>query len=304
MEGVSSDGDPKLLSAMLHEIVNGGLDPVQDTVHIGSKLRNRLLALNAALKMGSFEVSISHLKNLVKHVQKSVHGLSQMDVSPIDRMNYTSVEKIIENRVIEALKKNVEKSDGTIKYLEIIRDVTSSFLNHDLTPLQRVFRIWHAVFFLRTWRQFVLKTAGLTLKHNFITSNAYHCVEINASTLISLIKKFRDENKPEKCLTPLFDSQTCERTFRIFRSMGTTNYTKINFSLYELINMIGRLEVANAIAYFKFDNEDIVFPNKRRGKTMIFELPSDKEIIRTINQAKAEAMEEAKNFGMQWYRYI
>lgn len=48
---------------------------IQDTIHIGNKLRNR--TLNKDLQMGSAKVTVTHLDSLVKNVQKSIHGLSQ-----------------------------------------------------------------------------------------------------------------------------------------------------------------------------------------------------------------------------------
>lgn len=248
--------------------------------------------------MGSFDVSIEHLKWLVKNVQKSVHGLSQMDVCPIDRMDFDSFTKVTDDRVLEALREHVKNSDATIQYLKIARDVTNCFLSYDLEPLDRIFKISHGTFFMRIWRQSILSSKSYTLTENFITSNAYVSLELNCRNLIDLIKKFRDLKKNEYFLPPLFDSQSCEKMFRTFRSMGTAQYTKINFSLYELLHMIGRIEVQQEIAYVKLANEKVFFPNKREGKTEIYPLPSDEEINVTIEKAKQEAMKNAEKLGM------
>lgn len=94
--GASSDGDPKLLAAMCAKMCGIGKDIIvtQDHIHFGIKCRNRMLKHSIHLPMGKFEVSIKHLQSLVKNVQKSVHGLLQIDVCPIDRMNYDSFEKV------------------------------------------------------------------------------------------------------------------------------------------------------------------------------------------------------------------
>lgn len=248
--------------------------------------------------MGSFDVSIEHLKWLVKNVQKSVHGLSQMDVCSIDRMNFDSFTKVTADRVLEALREHVKNSDATIQYLKIAKDVTNSFLLYDLEPLDRIFKIAHGTFFIRIWRQSILSSRSYILKENFITSNAYVSLELNFRNLIDLIKKFRGLKKDEYFLPPLFDSQSCEKMFRTFRSMGTAQYTKINFSLYELLHMIGRIEVQQEIAYVKLANENVLFPNMREGKTKIYPLPSDEEINVTIEKAKQEAMKNAEKLGM------
>lgn len=135
--------------------------------------------------------------------------------------------------MIDALKENIPNSEGMVKYLELCSKVTSCFLETDLKPLERISRMWYAVFFLRIWRQFIL-SSKYDLQNSFISSNAYTytCIEINARNLIVLIKRFRDRNEKEIFLPAMFDSQTCEKTFRLFRSMGTMEYTKINFTLY------------------------------------------------------------------------
>lgn len=119
-----------------------------------------------------------------------------------------------------------------------------------------------------------------------------------------MIKKIRNENKSELFLPSLFDSQNCERSFRQFRSMGTVDFTKINFSLYELLHMIGRIEVLNDIAYIKLANEPINFPNKRTGKTVTYALPTDNEIDVTLLKAKEEAINDARSFGMTEFHNI
>lgn len=306
MVGFASDGDTRLLSAMSYLITEHPNDTivVQDPTHIGTKLRNRLLKMGISLPIGSYYVSVNHLKRLVHEVQKSVHGLAITDVCPSDRMNFESFRKITDERVIEALKKYVPGSEATVLYLKVCREVTSAYLALDLSPLDRVYRLFHGLYFFRIWRQHIRASRRLNLLNNFISSNAYTCIEINARTLIMLIKMFRDEGKPEHFLLALFDSQTCENLFRLLRSMGTLNYTKINFSLYDLLHLIGRTEVQNDIAYIKLANEDIFFPNKRKGKTSVYPLPNDTEIAETILKAKEAAINNAHDLGINQFRDI
>lgn len=304
LAGHSSDGDPKLLSAMCFYVSHSPTLVIQDTTHIATKLRNRILKPDVNLVMGKFNVSVDHLKALVRNVQKSVHGLAQLDVHPIDRMNFESFAKIVDQRVVDALKQYIPNSDGTIKYLNVCKDVTSCFLQLDLEPLERIFRMWRSVYFLRIWRCFILSTRMYTLANSFITSNAYTCIEINARNLILLVKKFRDQNTPEQFIPSLFDSQSCEKAFRKFRSMGTAQYTKINFSLHDLLHMIGRVEVQNEISYFTLKNKGISFPHQKMGKTAIYPLPSDLEINATIERAREVAIMEAAQFGMNDVAHI
>lgn len=144
----------------------------QDSTHIGTKLRNRLLKPSISLPFGSKLISISHLKNLLLLAPKDVHGLVMNDISPDDRQNFGSLEKIMQKRVLDSLKKYVIDSDATIVYLNICYNVTSSFLDSNLSPLDRVYRIWYSIFILRLWRKFLFDSTVFNVDNNFISSNA------------------------------------------------------------------------------------------------------------------------------------
>lgn len=124
------------------------------------------------------------------------------------------------------------------------------------------------------------------------------CIELNAKNLIILTKKFRDEGLKSFFIPTIFNSQPCEETFRQMRSMGTTNYTKINFSLFELLHLIGRVELANDIMYFKLADSGVFFPRNslRNAKFNEFDMPSDSKIEETVSTALAMAVDDAKKF--------
>lgn len=314
MIGFSSDGDHRLLASMLYQINQRvHYKCIQDPTHVATKLRNRVLKTSIVLPLGNKQISFAHLKILINSsVPKSIHGLTISDIDPKDRQNYRSFEKITSERVRNALSEYVMDSEGTVKFLEKCHQITSSFMEYDLSPLERVYRIWNAVYFLRIWRLWIKSTRsataeervhidafGYTIENNFITSNCYNCIEINAAALIGLIKQFRDENAPEKFLLSIFDSQICEKMFRHFRSMGTANYTKINFTMFELLNMARRVEIKNSIEHSELADVKIVFPRSNQAvRTQIYSLPLDEEIDQTLLRAKTYAIREAEKFGM------
>lgn len=172
-------------------------------------------------------------------------------------------------------------------------------MDEDITPYERIEMLFHAIFFLRIWRKWILKSKYI-LRENFITLNAYLCTEINGANLLKLIRTFREENRQELFLTTLFDSQGCERAFRQLRSMGTPNFTKINFTLLELLHMIRRLEVQTDIIYTKLSKVDIKVPKleKKRRTTKIYALPTEEEIEDCLSRAKRFALNDAVKFGM------
>lgn len=265
---------------------------MQDTIHIGTKLRNRLLK-EAILPIGNYLVSIGHIKILLKSVSKEIHGLTYSDICPTDRQNYKSLEKTLEERVLNALKKHTPNSEATIKYLNIFKQITSSILSSDMQPLDRVYKLWK-------WLK--SPTNSYSTTENGITSNAYQCIEVNGHSLIASIQLFRDMGKPEHFIPNLFSSQPCESTFRTIRSMGTANFTKINFNLFEVIHLIRRVELVRDIIH---SNPTIVFPKSDEQFNYGVEtnieipvLPSDEAIKSTLMEAQKDAIESAKSFGL------
>lgn len=275
---------------------------LQDIVHIGTKLRNRLLDLVIFLLIGNKVASVSHLKILINSVPKSVHGLVYSDICPDDRQNYNSLEKVMQPNVREALATYVLGSEGTVEFIRICYEITSSLYDDNLAPLDRISRIWRSTFLLRAWRLHIRHAAkdGLNLDENFISRNAYQCIELNAKNLVILVRKFRDEGLTQFFQPTLFNSQPCEETFRKLRSMGTLNFTKVNFTLLELIHLIGRVELMDDIMNFKLADIDVHFPRNpiHKAKFNHFELPSDLQINNTIKQALSTAVEEATKFEM------
>lgn len=70
--------------------------------------------------------------------------------------------------------------------------------------------------------------------------------------------------------------------------------------MYEVLHLIGRVELQNDIAYFKLANNSVTFPinHKRVAKTKIHDLPSESEISYMTDKAKEKAIEDALSLGM------
>lgn len=275
---------------------------VQDPTHIGTKLRNRILKPSISLPFGNKAISVSHLKVLLINCPKDIHGLVSSDVSPIDRQNFKSLQKVMESRVTQSLKTYVIDSEATVVYINICKNATSCYLDKQLTPLERIYRIWNSTFLLRIWRQFILESDAYNLKDNFISHIAHACIEVNAISLTQMIIHLRDIGKPEMFRPYLFDSQPCESTFRQMRSMATANWTKINFSMSELLHLIERVELQNEISFYKLVNL-VKFPRINIDNFNIenaYELPSNEELMDMIQKALTDAMQCASQFGMNF----
>lgn len=103
--------------------------------------------------------------------------------------------------------------------------------------------------FLRIWRTWLKNKNEYTLGNNFITTNCYNCIEMNAHSLIRLIVQFRDDKNltPDMFTVWNFSSQTCEQFFRATRSLSTTFSTVVNFSMKDIISRLKRIESNNQL---------------------------------------------------------
>lgn len=310
---MSADGDWRMLNGMLHHTdlnilgdeekctarTSETLCFLQDIVHILTKLRNRLLKASMLFLLGNKLISVSHLKILINEVSKAEHGLVFSDICPDDRQNYRSFEKVMEERVVNGLTENVIGSEGTIMYIRLSKDIKISLYDDNVHPLVRIGKIWETTYFLRAWRKW-LHDMDKSVEDNFISRNAYACIELNATNLVLLAKSFRNQNKERLFMPSLFNSQPNEETFRQLRSMGTMNFTKINFTLLELFHLVGRIELQNDIVYVKLADINISFPRNKINEMTLnqFELPSDVEIEAEISKAKLTAINNAAKFGI------
>lgn len=190
---------------------------IQDSIHIGTKLRNRLLSPSIVLPLGNFLISASHLQYLIKDVSKDKHSLTATDIDPKDRQNFGSLEKILKPNIRKLLEENVPDSDGTVLFLTICDCILSSFRVATLKPLERIYKIWYSTFILRGWRLFIQRSKDYTLGKNFVTANAYTCIELNAHSIVEIMVYLREITKPEWFIPILMSSQPCEEFFRKIR---------------------------------------------------------------------------------------
>lgn len=273
----------------------------QDIIHIATKLRNLFLktGLNPRmLKFGKFFIQMSHLVYLLNNIPKDQHFLTAYTLNPVDRQNFESVMRMCDDKVVNLLRDKVEKSDGTVAFLMMIRDVVSAFSRENITPLNRVKKIFYSVFLMRIWRQYVVSQKNLTLKKNFLTQNCYACVEINAHNLVHVLLYLKRIGKKEWFMPFLFNSQACEGFFRQLRSFTTTYSTVANCSVKEMLGRIKKIELLSDIS----TNRNFVFPRMRNThqfpESVAYDLPTKEEIFTTISECQKDAIKYAIKIGL------
>lgn len=296
--GVSSDGDSRLLLFMKKEIklgqenpdlpkgwnkyffadLNANLVPVQDSLHNITKLRNILTKPNSYLQLGKHAISSTFLLNLVRERPKGEHFLVIGDCIVKDKMNVTSALKLFTVEVTESLKSYYnQESKALILYLKVMEYVYQAFESKPLSIEERIYKLWYATFVLRAWK--ALENAA-----DFITTNTYTCIEINAHSLIAIYVKLRDLNRLEFFKPWLYSSQACEKFYRIARSLTSQESTVINFTVKQFMHRVKRIEKITSLAN--------AFEFKKNNFTEEFEIKniSNEEILDIMEKAKSDVL--------------
>lgn len=310
---ISSDSDPRYNSAMkqcsklgAHSNIYGiknkfGAFCVQDMVHIATKLRNFFLrtALNIKIiPFGNRFIKLQHLLYIVANFRKDLHELTASILNPIDKQNFASVQHMYDKRVINLLKCEVDKSEATALFLDMIRDITESYMDPTLTPLERVRKIWYPLFIIRIWKKFISNSKKYKLKDNFLSTNCYSCLELNGHSMIEIMLYLKEAKREELFLPYLLGSQQCESTFRQLRSLTSTYSTVTNCTVKESVSRVSKIQLQNEIIHSV--SSDFIFPRaaKKNRATNEYQLPSKKEIFQVIAQCKLDAINMAYKFEL------
>lgn len=144
------------------------ISPVQDIVHLGVKLKARLMSPSQVLQLGKFSALSTHLTLLHSTFRKEQHNLRLKDLDHQDRQNFEAVNHLTSSNVTSLLSEFPDAL-GTKYYLVVVRNIIDSFLKKEISPLQRIQDAWFALFFVRYWRQWILCSKQYTLERNFIT---------------------------------------------------------------------------------------------------------------------------------------
>ncbi|CAF4729851.1 unnamed protein product [Rotaria sp. Silwood2] len=228
----------------------------QDPVHICTKIRNRLLSQSASMMIGNEEISVSILFDLINNQSKLIHGLVKTDVHPKDKQNFSSCVKISSDDVLSALD-DVSGSYAMQVYLRLLRSIILAYIERSTSTIDRIYHSWITVFICRLWwvwlqltdvENFSTKYKDNKNNYFFITKAAYHSIEINAHTLLSVVLLVCQHDLPESALSiSSFNSQTCENIFRLTRSMSGTFSSNVNFTVAQFLRRAGKLSVLQEI---------------------------------------------------------
>lgn len=233
-------------------------------------------------------------------------------VKKTDKMNFKSVEKIVSPEIFEALKR-IEGSEATSLYLKALSYIIDAYIDKQHSVDQRIYKMAFAVFFFRIWKAWIKQQKQLKISQNFISSNAYVCIELNFHSLIVGYWRFR-ENSEMNPFTPwLWSSQPCKKFFRLCRSMTSTYHTRINFDSSEFMEHTKKAQfLQSSMASLE---ESHIFPrenNRKLGYGNLIErieILNNQEISSVVLKAKDDLLQEFKRIGISeirdgWWKLI
>ena len=280
----------------------------QDTIHLLAKLRTRLLMPSNILSIGAEVACRGHLVEILKEFPKEKHGLTQKSIDFKDKQNYSSIELLVSESVEECLRESggTMRTQGTMIYLQLMRDIKNSMFDKSLKPIKRLYLVWKAIFFLRMWRTW-LTERGLPEGDHFITNNAYTCIELNGHMLLNLVHNVAVGLFPKESLRVwMAGSQACEQLFRLLRSMTPVFSTIVNFTLKGILEKIHKIQYMRSTE----SDDEIVFPRLKRRLLQAkdetedtFVAPCVEEITQEIVNAKEDAIDLSKKCGIELTTY-
>ena len=111
----------------------------QDSIHLVTKWRNRLLSSSAQLRFGQQSISIEHLHDIIRNddYSKLDHGLTTTDVNPKDRQNYGSCAWIASDDVLGLLVEDAE-TYGTFLYLFMLKMIITTYVDKSTILSERM----------------------------------------------------------------------------------------------------------------------------------------------------------------------
>ncbi|CAF1933262.1 unnamed protein product [Rotaria magnacalcarata] len=193
--------------------------------------------------MEDFSIDMKDLVELIEAKSKIEHNLIKSDLNPKDRQNFASCLRISSELVLDLLNRNENAKD-------------------------RLYHIWTVVFVCRLWFSWIRyfhvtnsnkntisnnnnnnsQTPKKTKQRNFITKPAFWCIEINTHTLVYIILLVIKKRLPIDALNTFgFNSQICENTLRIARSLSGAFSSITNFSVKSFMKRCEKIFIVNSI---------------------------------------------------------
>ena len=254
---VSFDGDEKFLRAQkamtnfgnendfhglkIYGDLNSTIAMMQDSLHLLNKEKMRICDNAVDIKFSKGIASVNLLQIMVKDntLAKDTHGLKKSDVQNADKtrdkMNCDATARICSEKAIAEVSK-IPGSEPTAQFLLLMKKTKECFVDEGISLEQRLENLAYVVTFTRKWRQQIADDGQKV--EAFISSNAWNCLELNATVFIRLLVGGYGD------LITICSSQPSEEYFRELRAMSTYGVTCVGlyFKIYKGGNLFAKLK--------------------------------------------------------------
>ena len=85
------------------------------------------------------------------------------DINHKDKQNFEAVMRITNPSFLKVLQQ-IPDSQGTVEFLQVLRFVVDSYLDEQITPLERIHKAWYAVFFFRYWHKWIVNSKEYSIQ--------------------------------------------------------------------------------------------------------------------------------------------
>ena len=267
------------------------------------------------MKMGKYLIDKEHIIYLIESHSKIEHNLIKCGINIKDRQNFPSYRRMSSENVLNLL--NNENFKGTYVYLSLLRSIIIGFIEKSSTIEERIYHIWTAVFTCRLWWSWIRYWAITNSRNDdnselvkqaksnsFITKPTFWCIEINAHTLLYIILLvIKNKLSVDALNTFLFNSQTCENTFRIARALSGPYSSITTFTVKSFINRCEKISIINSIKTHggQIGDYQFKFPRHKHDKEVhVYSVNPLKQINLAefdIEKIIQKAFEPSKNYA-------
>lgn len=270
---------------------------INDPTHLVAKMFWRLVKMSPL--MGNQRASIAIVRLILQTFGKKETGVDpSLIVDKKDAMNYNRIEKLNLRKLLVFFKS--PEHQATRIYLKLILYVMEAYIDPKTIPGERLRKAWYVALFCRFWKKGILLKQETTLKNDFITTNAYACIELNAHGMLKFLITCRELGKPEMFLMHLASSQPCESFFRNLRSMTSTNFTQINFTIFEVLHKVRRtLKLLHTPLETSEDHDYNISSAEKNLESVHIpsSLPNNDDIEQIVEEALNEARKDLSELG-------
>ena len=180
----------------------------------GSALASKKLMLGPNnLACLSFLLPVFH--NCLQHE----HGARASDLNRtgFNSMDWPSCQRLLTPRFLGCVDRlttaGFPELAATRRWLGILSKYTGVFLSQTKTVSERVKACGFIAGYLTNWRAWVVRTPGMTLAENFITTECYLDMMISVHFAVNLFRYFRDYTDGLECPMHIVGSDCCEQCF-------------------------------------------------------------------------------------------